>query len=356
MPLAELNRRTQPPQRFRLFNRTKVIPRAWFFAFRSSDVPAGRVRPLQIGDQRLVVFRGSDGKPTVLDAFCPHMGTDLALGRVVGDSIRCHFHHWRFAADGRCVDIPCQPSIPEAARTRSYACCERYGAIWVFPDSVPDFPMFEIPGLEGKPTDADFDAPNPSRSPYHVSMVNGLDAQHLRTVHGLGIDMKVRIEEGQGHIDFVLAGPVPSGSWSGRMTRFLLGPNYSYAMRYAGSTVAALVLMRGVHFLRPNWIWPELYMIFAYRPLPDGGSMTQPIFVAERRAGLFGWLRSFVLRRAVRVAYHFLEEDDQRIYDNIRFQTRNLLSIDGAVARYVRFVEGLTPSEWSSEPADGEPR
>ena len=356
MSLADLNRRTQPAQRFRVFNRTKVIPRAWFFAFRSSEVPVGQVVPLRIGDQRLVVFRGNDGKPAVLDAFCPHMGTDLALGRVVGDSIQCHFHHWRFSTDGLCVEIPCQKSIPETARTRSYACCERYGAIWVFPDSVSDFPMFEIPGLEGKLTESDFDQSNWSASPYHVSMVNGLDAQHLRTVHGMGIDMKVSINEGEGVIDFVLEGPVPSASLSGRLTKFFLGPSYSYAMRYVGASIAALVLLRGVHFLRPTWVWPELYMIFAYRPLPDGGSMTQPIFVAERRPGVLGWLRGLMLRRAVRVAYHFLEEDDQRIYDNIRFQAKNMLSIDSAVARYVRFVEALTPSDWSSEGADGEPR
>src|SRR3982074_542004 len=51
---------------------------------------------------RLVAYRGADGKVHILDAYCPHMGADLSLGCVEGNSIRCAFHAWRWGADGRC--------------------------------------------------------------------------------------------------------------------------------------------------------------------------------------------------------------------------------------------------------------
>ncbi len=55
-----------------------------------------------------------------------------------------------------------------------------------------------------------------------------------------------------------------------------------------------------------------------------------------------------MLLLATRIAYRVLEDEDERIYDHIRFTTRNLLAMDAPVARYIRWVEGLTPSVWSA--------
>lgn len=66
--------------------------------------------PLQkycLGEQ-VVVFRDQEGKASVLDAYCPHLGANLAVGgRVVGNCIECPFHGWQFRGDnGKCVKIP----------------------------------------------------------------------------------------------------------------------------------------------------------------------------------------------------------------------------------------------------------
>lgn len=367
--LDALNATTQPPQRFRVFNRGDVLPRAWYFACRSAELPVGAARGLDIGAQRVVLFRGGDGRVGCLDAFCPHMGTDLSIGRVVGDTIRCHFHQWRFDREGRCADVPClrrdaaeprprgEPAERAesaegraAVRTRAYAVTERYDALWIYPDATPDHPLLEVPGLEGLPVAVDFDTPNTARSPYHVSMVNGLDVQHLSSVHGVGLRMEARVEEHDGLFDAVVEGPLPAEGLLGWLARRFVAergaeaPRYAYTMRYAQATVAGLVLLQRTR-------WPSLRMIFAYRPLPDGGSTTQPIFVAERRPGLLGWLRARALLLATRVAYRVLEEEDERIYDHIRFTARNLLALDAPVARYIRYVEALVPSAWSSPAA-----
>lgn len=335
------NAGTQPLPRFRVFNRGDVLPRAWYFAGRSEELPRMGVVSLVLGTQKLVLFRDEHGNVGALDAFCPHMGTDLSLGKVVDGHLRCMFHHWRFSREGACVRTPCRETPPATAKVNAYAVVERYGALWVYPDTTPDHPMMEVPGLEGKDVVVAFDTLNTSNAPYHVSMVNGLDVQHLATVHDIALQMQVILEETPGQFDAVVDGPLPDSDALGWLLRTFVGKRYAYAMRYAQATVAGLVLLRHTR-------WPELTMIFAYRPLPGGRSMTQPIFVAERRPGVLGWLRARVLLLATKIAYRVLEDEDERIYDHIRFTTRNLLAMDAPVARYIRWVEGLTPSVWSA--------
>ena len=56
----------------------------------------------------LAVFRAEDGQAHIIDAYCPHMGANLAVGGVVkGNCLECPFHGWKFRGDdGKCVEIP----------------------------------------------------------------------------------------------------------------------------------------------------------------------------------------------------------------------------------------------------------
>lgn len=58
--------------------------------------------------EQVAVFRGHTGEAHVVDAYCPHLGANLAAGgRVLGDCIECPFHGWQFqGSDGKCVRIP----------------------------------------------------------------------------------------------------------------------------------------------------------------------------------------------------------------------------------------------------------
>jgi cholesterol 7-dehydrogenase len=58
--------------------------------------------------QQFAVFRDENGHAHVLDAYCPHMGANLAVGGLVtGDCIQCPFHGWKFRGhDGKCMGIP----------------------------------------------------------------------------------------------------------------------------------------------------------------------------------------------------------------------------------------------------------
>ena len=44
--------------------------------------------------QFLAIYRGEDGQVYALDAYCPHLGANLGLGKVCGNSLECPFHAW----------------------------------------------------------------------------------------------------------------------------------------------------------------------------------------------------------------------------------------------------------------------
>lgn len=63
---------------------------------------------MQAFGETMAVFRGEDGVVHVTDAYCPHIGANMAVGGVVkGSCLECPFHGWLFrGTDGACVDIP----------------------------------------------------------------------------------------------------------------------------------------------------------------------------------------------------------------------------------------------------------
>lgn len=83
---------------------------------------------------KLVVFADSSGKLNVLDAACRHLGGDLSMGSIKGDSVACPFHDWRWGGDGRCTQVPYAQRIPPRARTRSWVTMEQNKQLFVWND------------------------------------------------------------------------------------------------------------------------------------------------------------------------------------------------------------------------------
>lgn len=126
------------------------IPNSWYVVGYSEDLAAGDVKKLHYLDRELVLFRGESGAACVLDAYCPHLGAHLAVGgTVVGDTLRCPFHGWRWTGEGSCAEIPYAKRIPQAARAESLPVVERNGMIFVWYHAEGAAPTFEIPEVEG---------------------------------------------------------------------------------------------------------------------------------------------------------------------------------------------------------------
>lgn len=340
------NQNTQPFLENKIFQNWDVVAKGWYFALPSHQLRPGQARSLDLCGQRIVLWRGESGAVYATDAFCPHMGTDLGIGQVEGDLLRCFFHHWRYDGEGRCVGIPVTDKIPEGARLASYATDEAYGWIWVYPDAVAPSPVPRHPELEEQEVVAVHGISYLRQCHHHVTMINGIDPQHLRTVHGIDMDMQLSTQEqsSRGIVDFHLQGLLPSETILERVVRGLLGPRYGYQMRYSYGTMGLLTVLKGTHWFGSDRPIPELYMIFAYRPEGPGVTRVQPIYVTPRSRGW--WIRR-VLLWGMKLGFYLLRDEDGMVYENMRFRPANLLPMDSPVARYIGYVNRLEPSPWS---------
>ncbi|CAG9790622.1 unnamed protein product [Diatraea saccharalis] len=83
------------------------FPNGWFVIAESQDLKIGEVLPVDALGQNLCLYRGDDNIPRCVDAYCPHLGANLAVGgAVIGNCIECPFHKWKFGEDGACVSVP----------------------------------------------------------------------------------------------------------------------------------------------------------------------------------------------------------------------------------------------------------
>jgi phenylpropionate dioxygenase-like ring-hydroxylating dioxygenase large terminal subunit len=84
-------------------------------------------------DERVVVYRLSDGTLSAARDICFHRGVPLSLGHVEGDEIVCKYHGLRYDREGRCVCIPAHPNgvISPRLRLDMFQAQERYGLVWV---------------------------------------------------------------------------------------------------------------------------------------------------------------------------------------------------------------------------------
>ena len=94
----------------------------------------GAITPTRLLNLPLALWRDSAGQVHAWEDRCPHRGTPFSLGSVEGDSVRCAYHGWRFASDGRCTRIPALPALGEGAlkgRATTFAVQQCHGLVWV---------------------------------------------------------------------------------------------------------------------------------------------------------------------------------------------------------------------------------
>jgi vanillate O-demethylase monooxygenase subunit len=104
---------------------------AWYVACTPDEIdgkPLGR----QICGEKIVFYRGAQGKVAAVEDFCPHRGAPLSLGFVRDGHLVCGYHGLQMGCDGKAVSMPGQ-RVRGFPCIRSFAVEERYGFIWVWP-------------------------------------------------------------------------------------------------------------------------------------------------------------------------------------------------------------------------------
>lgn len=124
------------------------LPRTWFIALRSRELPRQGIAATRLLGRELAFFRTADGTVAALDAYCPHLGADLRGGQVRGDRLQCPFHGLEWLADGTCPNLSTLFSADHVTTARSYPVIERNGAIHAWLGTGDQPPAWEPPEFE----------------------------------------------------------------------------------------------------------------------------------------------------------------------------------------------------------------
>ncbi|WP_067826525.1 Rieske 2Fe-2S domain-containing protein [Nocardia inohanensis] len=124
-----------PPTRF---------ARGWHCLGLADSFRDGKPHAIKAFGTEIVVFAAADGQLNVLNAYCPHMGGNLADGTVKGDSLACPFHDWRWNGKGKCTGIPYARRVPPLARTKAWPTMEENKQLFVWHDPENKQPPAEL--------------------------------------------------------------------------------------------------------------------------------------------------------------------------------------------------------------------
>ena len=160
-----------------------VYSQTWWPICTSDEVATGQIIGREFLDGRVVVWRGADGKPRVTSAWCPHMGTDLAVGQVIGNEVQCAFHNWRFDGEtGRCTGAKWAKKVPEKAAVFAFPTTEKWGLIWAFNGEEA---LWQLPDIDVPDKDLFFKharIPINDCDPFMFT-ANAFDFQHFGALH-----------------------------------------------------------------------------------------------------------------------------------------------------------------------------
>lgn len=285
---------------------------SWFPVALASEVVAGRPVGRDVLGTRVVIYRDAAGRAVVQGAYCPHLGADLSVGEVIGGQIRCAYHHWRFDCAGTCVDIPAGDRIPRGARIPTFPSAEAWGLVWLFNGTEPTFPVPGIPGVEERELACESHYRGTRAVDPWVSVSNGVDFQHLRTLHGLSAVDPDAVTVGPHSLEYRIE-----------------APHFVQHGRITGVNVFAQ---------RLSMAGEDVYMLFGGAPIEHGRTMGFYAYGVrpdhgdggpEAVPGRLATLRGFVER---------LIGEDAPVLDTIRFRPRTLVASDRHLARFFKYV------------------
>ena len=143
------------------------------------------VRPVTLLGEKLALFRTEEGAYGLVAQRCPHRGASLACGMAEPDGIRCAYHGWKFAPDGRCLEQPAEDPrsrMKEEIRLTAYPVEAMGGLLWTYlgPDPAPLPPRYEFVVRDDYDKDVGI-----SRMPCNWLQIaeNTMDPLHIEYLH-----------------------------------------------------------------------------------------------------------------------------------------------------------------------------
>jgi phenylpropionate dioxygenase-like ring-hydroxylating dioxygenase large terminal subunit len=328
------------------FNNPDRFIEGWYWAIASKQLRIGQVKPVTLLGRELAIYRGDNGSPIALDAYCPHMGAHLAEGKVEGNDLRCLFHSWKFDKQGMCVDIPCLGK-PLPVKVKIWPTDEKYGLIWVWTGGSPKQPVPFAPELEREECDAMLGSHFEKNCHPNVVAINAIDAHHFNTVHNFPVH--IVFERQELNQNAIIFSNITRGGKDSLLVR-LIQPFYKHEGTYSmcywyGST--------GTVTLGPDCL--HFYIMFALRPIADGKTEGQTVLITQKRRGLGGWVFNRLILWLTQMVGNYFAKGDTQIFQTINFDLKTPTQADRAIVQFMQHVERQQPLAWQSwEPVEWE--
>jgi len=323
----------------KVFNNNSVVTEGWYWVCASKDLKKKQTKGISLFGHDLVVYRSESGKVRALDAYCPHMGAHLKEGKVEGDLIRCFFHRWQFNSSGQCTDIPCKKDIHNIKPIQTWSVEERYNLIWIWiGNSEPRCSIPEVPELEGKEVSSVLGKPFIKECAPGVMMINAIDAQHFESVHRLSIPLLMMAEKKSQHQ--IIFNNTTSADQSSLVMKFIgwfYQKRLTYDLSYWFGNTGCVTL--GPDFL-------HFYIMFSLRQNAAGHSEGQTILITQKRSGLIGKIKDFILLKATQLVGNYFAHGDTKIFKSIQFQFNHPIKADEAIIKFIQHVEGQSTLPW----------
>jgi nitrite reductase/ring-hydroxylating ferredoxin subunit len=311
-------------------------PASWFPLCHTDELRKDPLSKRMLG-RDLVAFRTQSGKLAVLNARCSHLGANLGCGRVLGESIQCPFHNWKYGVDGRCTHVPGAVEIPPFARQDSYPVVERHGYVFFFngPEALFPLPFF----FDGRPED--FTAGRMFRfgadCPWYVTTAHGYDLQHFEAVHDRRLLAPPEIDcpspfamRNRYHAE------VMGRTVFDRLLRPFAGTKVTITITTWGGTMA---------FISGDFERAQSRFMVSSQPLENGHTLCEGIVFARRHGNPIARALLGPMVLAVRRLFtHGYLKDEARRLRQTCYNPTALISADRAMIEYFRWLAALPQS------------
>jgi phenylpropionate dioxygenase-like ring-hydroxylating dioxygenase large terminal subunit len=163
-----------------------MIPNQWYAILESNEVKRGKPVGVTRMGEKIVAWRNSQGRVSLMSDLCPHRGAALSAGKLTGECIQCPFHGFEFDPSGKCALIPAngrRAETPKSMRVKTYPSQEAHGFIYIWwgepRETYPPPPFFEA--IDDGLTYSTLR--DPWKAHYSRAIENQLDVMHLPFVH-----------------------------------------------------------------------------------------------------------------------------------------------------------------------------
>lgn len=317
-------------------------PAAWYLFGRSEEVRRGPLTKYRLGHE-LVAYRTESGKIVVLAARCSHLGADLGRGTIAGDCIRCPFHHWNYADDGRCVQIPSQTTIPSFAGQQAFPAVERHGLIFFWNGSEP---AYELPFFEGiDPAELERGRPFTFEAvcSWYLLVANGFDAQHFQSVHDRRLLEQPRMMASRAQTRAMeYDAEIVGDSIFDRLLRRFVGRNVRISITNQGGPLV---------FVKGDFRRAKSRILIAINPLPQERTQVEVIVFGPRsRNGLAALINRWIGLEIRRWFTQGFMEDDIAKLPGIVYNPATLVESDRMMVEFLQWLAALPKQPGSLDP------